>query len=287
MRRYTGSLINLVRDFRNLANIEFLTKQDVIEIHERLTSDAAESDDPISPPGIKNEGLLESAIARQHAGFGGQIKYDTAISNAATLCYGICCNHPLHNGNKRTALVALLCHLDKNGFTFNHKTNQDILYTFMISVASHKVAQKQRFKKHHDQSDAEIAAMTDWITKKTRKIEKGERSLSYSELEKVLREHDVYFENHKNNYVDVVKYSYETRRKGLFSREKIRVGCKVANVPYWPGRPVGKKLVKSIRRQAGLTHDDGVDSALFYGTETPPDEFIQKYKKVLRKLAKT
>lgn len=270
-----------------MANIETLTVEDVKEIHARLVADAADSDDPISPPGIKNEGLLESAIARQYSGFGGQLKYDNPISNAASLCYGICSNHPLHNGNKRTALVALLCHLDKNGYTFNDRTNQESLYSFMLNVASHKIAPKKNKKRSHDQSDAEVEAMGDWIRKRSRKIEKGERSVSYPELEKILRQHDVHFENHKNNYVDVVKYAIEMRRKGFFGKEEIRVGRKVANIPYWPGRTVGKNLVKSIRKQAGLTHNDGVDSSLFYGAETPPDDFIQKYKKVLTKLAKT
>lgn len=270
-----------------MPNIETLTVEDVIEIHERLVVDAANSDDPISPPGVKNQGLLESAVARQYAGFGGQLKYDDPIANAASLCYGICSNHPLHNGNKRTALVALLCHLDKNGLTFNNRTSQDNLYSFMLNIASHKIAPKKKIKRSHDQSDAEVEAMSDWIRKKSRKIEKGERSVSYPELERILRQHDVYFENQKNNYVDVIRYTNEKRRKGLFGKEEVRVARKVANIPYWPGRTVGKNLVKSIRKQAGLTHNDGVDSALFYGTETPPDDFIQKYKKVLSKLAKT
>jgi death-on-curing family protein len=270
-----------------VSNIEMINKQEVVEIHTRLVIDAAESDDPISPPGIKNEGLLESAIARQASGFDGRLKYEDPISNAATLCYGICCNHPLHNGNKRTALVSLLCHLDKNGYTFNDRTNQDNLFSFMLSVADHTIAPKKKIKTGHDQSDVEVAAMADWIRKRTRRIEKGERSISYIDLERILRQHDIYFENQKNNYVDIVQYTLESRKKGWFGIEKIRVGRKVANIPYWPGRTVGKKLIKSIRKQTGLTHAKGVDSALFYGTETTPDDFIQKYKKVLNKLAKT
>ena len=89
-----------------LSKIEMISMDDVIYIHERLVVDAQESDDPISPPGVKDHGLLESAISRQHAGYDGQLKYDDPIANAATLCYGICCNHALHNGNKRTALVS-------------------------------------------------------------------------------------------------------------------------------------------------------------------------------------
>lgn len=270
-----------------MSEIQFITKEEVIDIHERLVLDAANSNDPISPPGIKNEGLLESAIARQVSGFGGKLKYNTPISNAATLCYGICCNHPLHNGNKRTALVGLLCHLDKNGLTFNSRADQKSLYSFMLNVASHNIAKRRHRANHHDQSDAEIEAMTHWIQKKSRKIRKGERSVSYSELEKILRDHDVYLENQKGNYIDVIKYKVETRRKGLFNKTTIRVPHRVANIPYWPGRTVGKNLVASIRKQANLTHKDGVDSTLFYGVETPPDDFIQKYRKLLNKLAKT
>lgn len=271
--------------------IETLTKADIVEIHHRLVIDAADSDDPISPPGIKNEGLLESAVARQQAGFGGKLKYDDPISNAASLCYGICSNHPLHNGNKRTALVSLLCHLDKNGFTFNSRTNQDNLYSFMLKVAAHRLVNTKKLRKDihvkHDHSDLEVEVMTEWIRKRTRKIEKGERLVSYSELEKILKSHDVYFENHNNNYVDVVKYVEDVKIINLFHVESVRTARKVAHIPYWPGRTVGRNLVKSIRKQANLTYSDGVDSALFYGTETPPDEFIQRYKKVLDKLAKT
>lgn len=271
-----------------MLKIERIKKEDVIEIHNRLVIDAAESNDPILPPGIKNEGLLESAVARQQVGFDGKLKYDDPISNAASLCYGICCNHPLHNGNKRTALVSMLCHLDKNGFTFNNRTNQDCLYSFMLSVAGHTIVPKKKLNKGHDQSDLEVIAMTHWIRKRTRRIEKGERSLSYPELQKILRQHGVYFENSKNNYIDVVKHTTETKKKGWFGRtEEVKSCKKIAKIPYWPGRTVGKNLVKSIRKKAGLTHSDGVDSALFYGNETTPDDFIQKYRKVLSKLAKT
>src|SRR5690606_24971946 len=170
-------------------HIEMLSKEEVIFIRSRLTVDAAQSDDPISPAGIKSEAMLESAIARQEVGYGNTLKYSDPISNAASLCYGICSNHPLHNGNKRTALVALLCHLDKNGYTFNDRTNQESLYSFMLNVASHKIAPKKKKKKSHDQSDAEVEAMGEWIRKRSRKIEKGERSVSYPELEKILRQH--------------------------------------------------------------------------------------------------
>jgi len=58
--------------------------------------------------------LLASAVARQESGYGNTLKYHEPIINAATLLYGICNDHPFHNGNKRTALVCALAHLDRN-----------------------------------------------------------------------------------------------------------------------------------------------------------------------------
>lgn len=267
--------------------MEFLKKEDVINIHERLVVDAERSEDPISPPGVKNENLLESAVARQHAGFGSVLKYNDPIENAATLCYGICCNHPLHNGNKRTALVCLMSHLDKNGFTFNDRATQNNLYSFMLNVASHKIAPKNKIKGKTDISDLEVSEMAKWIRKKSRRVQKGERSISYQEFEKILKSHNLYFENQKNNYVDVVLKKEIEKRVGFFRKETVIEKTKVANIPYWPGRTVGKNLIKSVRKQAGLTHVQGMDSKMFYGDVLPPDDFIHKYSKVLSKLAKT
>lgn len=73
--------------------------------------------------------LLESAVARQFVGFGGELKYPSPIYNAATLTYGITSNHPFHNGNKRAALVAMLCHLDKNSLIVKADVTQEDLTT--------------------------------------------------------------------------------------------------------------------------------------------------------------
>lgn len=130
--------------------------------------------------------------------------------------------------------------------------------------------------------------MTEWIRKRTRRIEKGERTISYPEFERILHEHNIYFENHRNNYVDVVKYSEVEKRKIWFGKKEKQTKREiVANIPYWPSRTVGKNLIKSVRKKARLTPLEGIDSALFYGNAQTPDDFIQRYKKTLRRLAKT
>jgi death-on-curing protein len=102
--------------------VSTLTADEVLRIHHILCRDFAASEDPIGYGGLKSRSLLESAVSRQHSGFGLFRKYKDPIPNAATLGFGICCDHPFHNGNKRTALVSMLAHLDKNHLALNART---------------------------------------------------------------------------------------------------------------------------------------------------------------------
>lgn len=263
-----------------MSKIELITIEEVVNIHIKLVEDAKYTEDPISPPGIKDQNLLESAVARQSTGFDGQLKYDTPFKSAATLCYGICCNHPLYNGNKRTALVSLICHLEKNGYTFKSKITERELYSFMLDVANHSLLKGVKYRYSRASSEKEVSAMSTWLYARARKIKKDDRVLTYYELENILKKHGIFFENQNGNYIDLVKCI----KIGFFKKEKKE---KIANIPYFPGRQVGKKLIRSIRKQAGLTPAQGVDSQLFYGHESTPDEFIQKYRGVIQELAKT
>ena len=259
-----------------------LSFDEVLDIHNVLVEDFSNSRDPIDPPGIRDDGcLLESAISRQYVGYGNEYKYPTPVINAASLCYGICCNHAFHNGNKRTALVSLLCHLDKNNLTIKEDVRQDELYRLMLKIASHKFAPKRT---RHDTSDVEVEEIGRWLNRRTRKIKKGERVVTFRELRKILNQHDIHLENPKGNYIDVVKYEY--KRKSLFGKKE-RVGRRVAHIPYpREGMEVGKKVLKSVREACLLTEEYGYDSELFYGSETSIDKFIVKYKKTLKRLAR-
>jgi len=262
--------------------VNTLNFEEVIHIHNVLVEDFEKSKDPIDPPGIRDDGgLLESAVSRQYVGYGDQYKYPTPVTNAASLCYGICCNHAFHNGNKRTALVSLLCHLDKNNLTIRENVHQDELYRLMLKIASHKFAPKRG---GHDASDIEVEEIGRWLSRRTRKIKKGERVVTFRELRKILRQYDIHLENPKGNYIDVVKYEY--KRKGIFGKKE-RVGRRVAHIPYpREGMEVGKKVLKSVREVCQLTEEFGYDSEIFYGQETSIDKFIVKYKKTLKRLAK-
>ena len=262
--------------------VQTLSYDEVLGIHQLLVEDFARSKDPIDPPGIREDGaLLHSAVSRQNTGFGNELKYPDALANAASLCYGVCCNHAFHNGNKRTALVTLLCHLDKNNWTFRSNIRQSDLYTLMLKIASHKFEPKRNSS---DTSDIEIEKISKWLRGKSRRIKKGEKVVTFRELRKILRSHDIHLENPRNNYIDVVKY--EWKRKHIFSKKE-RLGRRVAHIPYpREGMEVGKRVLKSVRETCGLTEKDGYDTEMFYGGETDVSKFIAKYKKTLKRLAR-
>ncbi len=66
-------------------------------------------------PGVKSPGLLDSAVAQPFASFGGEDLYPTLAEKAAALGFSLVQNHPFHDGNKRTALAAMVMFLGRNG----------------------------------------------------------------------------------------------------------------------------------------------------------------------------
>ena len=55
--------------------------------------------------GTRDEGLLESAIARPYQTFGGNDLYPTVFEKAAAIAESIVINHPFVDGNKRTGFL--------------------------------------------------------------------------------------------------------------------------------------------------------------------------------------
>lgn len=88
--------------------MEWLLKQTVVAIHhESLVEHGGR-------PGIRDEGLLESALARPEnlAGYG----EPTAFDLAAAYAFGIVRNHPFVDGNKRVGFLAAFIFLWRNGW---------------------------------------------------------------------------------------------------------------------------------------------------------------------------
>jgi death-on-curing family protein len=66
--------------------------------------------------GLRDEGLLESAVYRPQASFGGRDLYPDLWSKAAALGHSIILNHPFVDGNKRVGFEAMRLMLRLNGY---------------------------------------------------------------------------------------------------------------------------------------------------------------------------
>ena len=66
--------------------------------------------------GIKDIGLVESALFGAQQTFGGQDLYPTLASKAGALWHGLVCNHGFVDGNKRIGLIVVSTFLRMNGF---------------------------------------------------------------------------------------------------------------------------------------------------------------------------
>jgi len=86
-----------------------LTVEIVLEIHSQALKNFGGS------PGIRDEGLLASAVFAPQSTFGGKSPFADIIEVAAAYLFYLCGNHPFVDGNKRTAMAAAIVFLRLNG----------------------------------------------------------------------------------------------------------------------------------------------------------------------------
>ncbi len=87
--------------------------------------------------GIRDSGLLESAVMMPQASFGGQYVHNGIYELAAAYAFHIAQNQPFVDGNKRTALVAALVFLDWHQIEIEDPGKE--LYNAMIDLAQKKL----------------------------------------------------------------------------------------------------------------------------------------------------
>lgn len=111
----------------------FLDKALIIEMHNDEIRSYGGS------MGFLNESLLDSALAQPALAL--QFSEPSIYGLAAIYGYHICKNHAFNDGNKRTAVVAMMVFLDINGYDINTSEN-DIIET-ILAVASNKIDKQQ------------------------------------------------------------------------------------------------------------------------------------------------
>ncbi|MDD6032333.1 MAG: type II toxin-antitoxin system death-on-curing family toxin [Oscillospiraceae bacterium] len=89
--------------------MKILTKQQVLALHSALVGRFGGTD------GVRDMGVLESALAAPFQTFGGEPLCPSLLAKAARLGFGLVSNHPFLDGNKRIGAHAMLVFLALNG----------------------------------------------------------------------------------------------------------------------------------------------------------------------------
>ena len=116
----------------------FLTLAEAIEIHHNQIELYG------GQKGIRDLGLLQSALAQPEASFSGQWLHEDVYLMASAYAFHVCQNHPFFDGNKRTALASALVFLEMNGISLNDPKGK--LLEAMLNMAMGKLT-KQQFAK--------------------------------------------------------------------------------------------------------------------------------------------
>ena len=114
-----------------------LTVESVVAIHREVL--AAHG----GAPGIRDETLLESAVAAPQAVMMGRPLISDPVEIAAAYLFYICRNHPFVDGNKRTALATCLVFLEENGLPQRVKLPLHDWENFVLDVAASKIDRDQ------------------------------------------------------------------------------------------------------------------------------------------------
>jgi death on curing protein len=118
------------------AALRYLGVQAVIAIHRKVL----EAHGGVA--GLRDEALLESAVAAPQASFAGELLMKDPIEVAAAYLFFLCRNHPFVDGNKRTALASCLVFLSANDLLANHEGPSgaiDAWEALVVDVAASRI----------------------------------------------------------------------------------------------------------------------------------------------------
>jgi death-on-curing protein len=110
--------------------MKYLSLKTVLAIHERSLEEYGGN------PGVRNKGLLESAVAQLRARFGGEELYPSLAEKAAALALSVVKKHPFFDGNKRTGYGAMLMFLSRNGHTIDAPLDEHEAAFFSLAAGT-------------------------------------------------------------------------------------------------------------------------------------------------------
>ena len=111
----------------------YLTAEQALFIHARLISETG------GTHGLRELGLLQSALARPQATFDGKELYPDLFSKAAALLDSLVNNHPFVDGNKRAGITCAGIFLRLNGWEMTATNDELEEYTLLVASSHPKI----------------------------------------------------------------------------------------------------------------------------------------------------
>ena len=105
----------------------FLSVEMVMQIHQRVVEEFG------GDMGLRDRGLLESAVAMPQSTFGGSFLHVDLADKAAAYLFHLCTNHAFIDGNKRVAVAAAEVFIVANGCELG--ASDDELIEITLGVA--------------------------------------------------------------------------------------------------------------------------------------------------------
>ena len=256
-----------------------LSEYEIVKAH-YILSDYFLSEGETVRFGIHDFGLLSSAVNRQCVSFGGKEKWKTPVQKIATFVFGLVKDHAFNDGNKRTALLAMLLALQKNNRQANCKKIE--FEKLLVRIAANELNDYKDYKKYKELPDAEVLFIADFISRRSRKVETTYHSLTYEEFNTKLKKYNVWLANPKDNYINV--YKKKTGKMSIFGKQKSQDN-RITQIGFrgWKSQ-INPKAVREVLRAAKLTAEDGIDSKVFYYDAEPEYKLIEDYYPIMKRL---
>jgi death-on-curing protein len=134
--------------------IRYLTLIEVLELHRKILEQSG------GALGIRDMGLLESAIAQPQMTFGGEYLYPSLLEKAAALGFSMIMNHPFVDGNKRTGHAATEVFLVLNGLEINSSVDEQ--ERVVLAIASGELGRE---------------AFVEWLRQHAAPANRGEKGI--------------------------------------------------------------------------------------------------------------
>lgn len=126
-----------------MRGVRYITLDVVIAIHDDMVERYGGSF------GIRDLGLIQSALARPQASFGGEDLYPTLLDKAAALFHSLIFNHAFVDGNKRTSVTTTARFLYVNGYELKAKDQELIEFPLCVENKHLNIEQIIQWLKEH------------------------------------------------------------------------------------------------------------------------------------------